>query len=374
MNKPNPVAPYETFELLRLLARTQLHPDQVDRVKQQVQHHKVSWEAVIRSAFFHGVQPLVQKNVLAVCPEDLPAGMISELNDMSRTAAFYNLFLTKELGRLIHLLNNRDVRVLALKGPVLAKVAYGNLNLRTYGDLDILIPRKDFSKVEGILAEEHYEPREKVSGLSGLRQALYLWQTGQYSFKRGADVFHIDLHTAIMPPLYTYATNFDQLWNRAEKVRLLDLELPVCQPEDMLHILCYHGVKNRWEALKHVCDVAELLRARSDLDWDSAVHRAYRTRGERILYLGLYMAHSILDAPIPADIKQKIAKQPMIEQIAAPLVERMSQSMNPGIMEFGKRFHFHMSIQDTIISRVRYGGFALLRRVLDWLDPGIELQ
>ena len=52
----------------------------------------------------------------------------------------------------------RGLEVLPYKGPSLAETLYGNVALRQFSDLDLLIRRHDVLKVKAALAELGYEP------------------------------------------------------------------------------------------------------------------------------------------------------------------------------------------------------------------------
>ncbi len=371
MNEHQSLAYRREYELLQCCARTRLFPRDVERMERLVQEG-VQWEYLLQLSELHGVRSLLQKSLMEVCPDAIPTDMFDQLLHLARATSMHNLFLAKELGRLSSLLEANEIPALALKGPVLAQVAYGDINLRSYGDLDVLVRKEDFDEVQRLLMEDGYTPHKEVSGLQGIHKKLYLWQAGQYSFRRGASVFNVDLHTDIMPPLYYYVTDFETLWQRSEVISIAEAEMRSCEPEDVLQILCYHGAKNRWEALKYICDVAELIRAKQGLDWDLVMRRARQTRGERILFLGLYLAHSLLDGCLPREVLLRVDRERHVKRIAARLLERLPYQMHQGIAGFGERLRFHLAIQDTLATRVRYSYFALLRRVSDRFQPGIE--
>ena len=52
--------------------------------------------------------------------------------------------------------------LLVLKGPVLAVDLYGDVSLRTSGDLDILIPINDLDKAENFLLKLGYEKDDYI--------------------------------------------------------------------------------------------------------------------------------------------------------------------------------------------------------------------
>ena len=63
-----------------------------------------------------------------------------------------------------------DIQALAFKGPTLAQNAYGDITLRQFGDLDILIRKKDRSRMVSILLNEQYIPEINLKRGRNLRQ------------------------------------------------------------------------------------------------------------------------------------------------------------------------------------------------------------
>lgn len=368
MNINPPPSLQAAFELLLLFARTRLKPIHVDRIHQIVQED-VPWGELIKLAEQHGILPLLQKNLVDVCSGSVPEELSRYLNLKSFTASMHNLFLVQELGRLVSLFEHQGIPALALKGPALAQMAYGDINLRSYIDLDVLIRKENFNAVQRMLVDDGYTPQKKVHGLQGVRKKLYIWQAAQYPFRRGDNIFQLDLHTRIMPPLYSYRIQFNTLLERSQFVSLGDKKVYSFEPEDMLQILCYHGAKNRWGSLKYMCDVAELVQSSNALDWDRIIKRASYTRSQRVLFLGLSMAHLVLGAELPEEVLRAIKKEEVVHQIATRLQERFHEQIHNESMGFAERFRFNLTIQDTLFNKLRYGYFAFIRRLFD-TQPG----
>ena len=49
------------------------------------------------------------------------------------------MLMSAELIRIMKLLEKNDIKALAFKGPVLSQMVYGDITLRQYVDLDVLI-------------------------------------------------------------------------------------------------------------------------------------------------------------------------------------------------------------------------------------------
>jgi Uncharacterised nucleotidyltransferase len=75
--------------------------------------------------------------------------------------------------------------------------------------------------------------------------------------------------------------------------------------------------------LNWICDVAELVSAyRQRIDWYRLSRQAQELRGERMLLLGLFLAHKLLGAAIPEQQLKRIDKEAEIKYLAARIRER----------------------------------------------------
>ena len=54
-------------------------------------------------------------------------------------------------------MKTHDIEALAFKGPTLSQMAYGDITLRQYSDLDILVDEKEIFKAGSVLAQHEYD-------------------------------------------------------------------------------------------------------------------------------------------------------------------------------------------------------------------------
>jgi len=92
---------------------------------------------------------------------------LAKLRTQWQLIILYNRHLTAELVRLMGLLKAAGVPAVTFKGPVLAAMAYGSIELRQFSDLDILVRQTDLPRVAEILTAERYlSPHTRREGLA----------------------------------------------------------------------------------------------------------------------------------------------------------------------------------------------------------------
>lgn len=356
------------YEVLVLSSRTELDESQAARLRALLEEETIQWRYLMRLAGYHGVQPLLYYHLREVA--GVPDEMLDRLRSMVGARSAHSLVLMQELGRLGTLFGQEGIPLLAVKGPVLAHTVYGGVALRPFADLDLVIRREDFDRVDELLHGEGYGS----TSLSPFQKASYLFIHGQYSFWRrvpamGSAAVFLDVHTAIMPPGYSYGENFDDLYARSITLSVAGTDVHALEREDLLQVLCYHGLKNRWDRLKYICDVAEFLHAYPDLDWETVYARAQAMHSERVLRLGLSLPHQLLGAPLPPEIARDVERDGRVEALTAALLERLPQQAHMKVEPYLDRVRLNVLSQDGVAGGLRYGAYAAARRVSELYLP-----
>lgn len=351
----------DELNFVAFCARTEFDEAAADQIR--TFSKSVDWKKVTRLARFHRVQPLIHQATRESCSEHVPPNVASHWHREYLGAAARNLRLAHELHEINDLLRDRGVRAIFFKGPVLAQQAYRNLGLRGSGDIDLYLQPSDFPALEEGLRERGYHPVKAVDSDGEVDQSA-LRMAGQCPFVHHEHAWSLDVHTALMPPGYSYSIDFDTLYGRSIRVGIAGSEALGFCAEDLLQILCMHGAKNRWEALKHICDVAELLRSHPDLNWDAVTSSAREISGERILFVGLRLAHDILDAPLHEDVRNVVLSDAPAAEIADSIKEYLGYS-HERMIAGTERLRFHFKVQDSLRTRARYGIYVLMRRLKD---------
>lgn len=353
---PSPTHVQSPFEALSLVLRSFVRRDAISDALLGCG----LWDDVLRLATSFGVgAPVVSYLQDYALAEEL-APYAQFLTEYPRRVRAKNKFLGQELGRIERGLAEQEVRSLAFKGPVLAAYAYGSLDRRTCADIDLLISPSAFEEARAWLEAEGYRYSSSVKGRTGEKARQFFDR--QHSFTRGRSVFHIDLHTGIMPPLSSYAPDFDSLWQRRHAVSMEDYEAQALAPGDMLLALCHQGIKDRWARLKHVLDVAMAAQPVNG-HWDEVLQRATDANSRRVLLLGLYMAHEVLDAPLPPPVVATIASDWRVQRVGAWAVEKLPRRREEPDDSLRERIALHGLIQDSPLGSAQYAFYAALRKV-----------
>lgn len=248
----------------------------------------VDWPAMLQKAAWHKVIPLLYRSLHWRFAGQTPTNVLETLRHHYTAIGRRNLYLAAELIGLLAFLKDRGIRAIPYKGPTAALLVYRDLHLRQFGDLDILVERRDYARTRALLLESGYRP-----------DVDWGWESSLVDDDKGLCV---DLHQAITPEIFPARLAWADIRKRLVPVTIAGRAIDTLSAEDMLLVLCIQLAKDAWGEnslrLSKICDIAELLRSHPDLDMDRVLRASRRAGCRRILQLGLAVAHELLDAPV----------------------------------------------------------------------------
>lgn len=323
------------------------------------------WGEFLCAAEHHGVSALVARNLIEHAVA-LPAEIKRSLDSTYAASFRRNLWFAAELTRIMQVFAPNQIRAIPYKGPVLAQSAYGDLALRSFSDLDLLISPEDFARAKHSLAEIGYQPSKS---LTPAVERLWLRTGYERSFDGAGGKNLVELQWSLLP--YFYALDpgpadfrFDDLWARAGRISLGEAsDVPCLSPEDSLLVLCLHAAKHLWTRLIWVADIAESMRIPA-MDFPAIAKRARALGIMRIVGVSFWLAKHLLGSVIPA-----AAQSVIDEDVKAPRLgeEYASRLTHCGTYNFESTKYF----KETFRLRERRGDrMRYLWRLVSTPGPG----
>jgi hypothetical protein len=362
------------LEILLICANTQVNSESKERLKTLLQQN-IDWAELIQIANQHKVMPLLYSNLNAICPEMVPKSTLQKLKIEFQFNTRKSLLLSGELVRLLNLFESKEIPLLPFKGPVLAVSAYGNLLLRQFGDLDILIHSEDIERSKALFLSEGYQMKIERVELTPEQEKVFLRSPQIYQFVREAayPFLHpqtkilVELHWGIMPQYFSFPIDDLGLWQNLDSVVIAGKTIPNLLPENAVLAITGHGTKECWTQLARICDLAEYIRSHPQLDWGKLIEKASHKGGQRMLFLGLILAHNLLGTILPEDILQKIQADQEAKLLADQVYKQLFSKVDTSFKD-GSNTRFHIKVRERIQDQVRYFFLvAITPTTTDWL-------
>jgi hypothetical protein len=305
-------------QLLVCCARTRVSP-QIEQQIREITSQTLDWDYILFEAEENSLTPLLAQHVFAYAPASVPPASVELLKKTCRANTVRCLYLTADLIRILELFHVNGIEAVTYKGPVLAAQAYGDVALREFEDVDIVLRQRDLALAHEVILSLGYKPKFDWILSPDASAALV---PGEYNYRDIERRAMVELHTERTLRHYPVAPNLDEFLQKTTSVRVADREIPTFAPEYLLPMLCIHGSKDFWERLSWVADVSELIQACPALDWSKTLRIAAALRATRILHLGLALATSLLEAPLPAEVLAEVKSDRVAATLAAEITQR----------------------------------------------------
>jgi len=300
-------------ELLRLCAASSLPEERRLRV-QALARKPLDWNFFLEQAVLHRVFSLVYKVFSSGTVNGLPHETKEKLRSLYFANLTRNLAAEKELKRILEAMSESGVSAAPYKGPVLAESVYGDLGLRQFNDFDILIRESDLEAAVSVLLGLGYasEFPDGPTEQTRLRACLR-----DFAFRRPNGLCPVEVQWRLAQRYHPLFREQNRVWARLREESLAGLPVRTLSAEDTLLVLCLHGLYHSWQHLQMVSDVAESMRAGQGIDWGHLLEDAREQGGLRILLLGMLLAHNILEAPLPPEVRSAAARDRFLTGLAA---------------------------------------------------------
>jgi len=257
------------LDLLLLCARWPQR-DEDRQLIRELSARPLDWQRFLLLAQHHRLVPLVSHNLQASVGESpSPAldAVLNELREFSRDNAHQALHSLAELRRVVQELRARAIPVRVLKGLPLAQCAFGELGLRSTGDIDLLIDDSSILEADRVLRGFGYYGLFQLERFTPRQFSFYRTHWRDNAYQNSATGFEIDLHWRLfrnsrMPGADLCATPAGQ------SISFGGFQVETLPQRENLLYLCVHGTFDGWLFLKSLADVAAQVRTMSEPELD----------------------------------------------------------------------------------------------------------
>ncbi|AKG20942.1 nucleotidyltransferase domain-containing protein [Calothrix sp. 336/3] len=360
-----------TNQIILTFGRKELYDEEKEYIHHLIQDNSLDWQVIISKAYNHGLIPLLYthlNNFNKIANINIPQDVYNQLRDLFYNNAQRSLRLTAELITLLKLLQAQNIPAIPYKGAALANLLYGNVSLRQFCDIDIIVQPQDILKFKQILISQGYEPQVSLTAKEE-RQYLQDKSKHTYNFIHHQKQIMVEVHWRITPQ-YTSPLASPYIWQNLEFIKMGGIEVPTFSAENWLLFLCAHGSRHRWEKLCWLADIGELIRQNPGISWQKIIQTATEFDCRRILFVGLFLTHSLIGISLPQEVWQSITEDKEVAILASEICQDL----------LDEKKHHHKIMQNTFYyMRVREhlkNKLLYLELFLRWLmrDKGVLMD
>ncbi len=327
----------------------------------------LNWEYILQAAIRHKVVPILYHAVNSTCKQAVPDVFLERLRKCYMGNTVRNLIISEKLIKLITLFEKSGIPVIPFKGPVMAQVVYGDVAMRQFADIDILVSSRDAVSAIELLVSQGLRPE---LALDSKQFAKYIKAKKSIELYDDKSNCAVDLHWEMTGGYSVVPFRFKELDLRKKDVDFMGRNVLSFSPENLLFCICFHGAKESWEKLDHICCVAELVNSGMNIDWNRVLKEAGRKHCEKIVLTGLLLAKQIAGVTLPVLVDQKINNDHRIKIFTEKLCRNLFQDAKMRKTKHRPAWRFssiHIQVRDTFLDKIRFGSQLLIApTALEW--------
>jgi hypothetical protein len=355
-------------QLLLCCARSSLDPDD-SRWLDTILRSDLDWSLVVAEALRQCMVPLVYRHLQGARTELVPRDVLAQLQQLNLAAAASSMKLAAELRAVAQLLGTHGIGVLPYKGPILALQAYGDIGLRSFSDLDVIVTREDVAAARDVLRTRGYTTSED---LTRRQEAAVLKLEHNLPLVNADRSVLLEVHWGIAPASFSFPFPMDRLWQRSTYLDVGGQPLRAMAIDDLLIVLSVHAARHSFAAVEWISGIAELMR-KPGVGWEQVIRDADDYQVGRIVRLAFALAARLLGTPIPDHVARWIEDDARIDNLVAWVAARLFiPKDHSSAAQQWTAFKFEMAVKDGLRGRIRDG----LRRLTqpsakDWGATGL---
>jgi hypothetical protein len=254
--------------------------------------NEIDWDLFLELALHHRVYPILYTQVKIIDEKLVPPYVFKILSQFYRKNTFQMLYLGAEMEQVSRICSENLIRILFLKGPVLALDLYGDISKRTSSDLDILVSIHDLQKVDALLKNIGYEKDDYIESILG----DWKWRHHHITYFNSERKIKIEIHWRLNPGPGK-EPSFLELWDRKRTSPITKYPIYYLGQEDLFLFLVCHGARHGWSRLRWLTDVNQIIR--KDIDWLKLTHLFKKYHTSQLAGQAMILISQLFNSPLP---------------------------------------------------------------------------
>jgi len=227
-----------------------------------------------------------------------------------------NQKLIQDLKEILHLLDEKKIKVVLLQGIALLLPIYDDIGLRPLTDIDLWVLENDYAGLISILGSQGYE-----------RDNLY-----PNTFRKSPTIF--DLHTQIpwadriKSRKMLLAKSQEHIYSETQVADFEGQEVLCLGQYDQVLFLGLHALKHNVSRLIWIADIKSLLADWKSSEWDALINRAGELGQEKTLVYIFFLLR-LFDFQLPREASQLMERKRLRAFEKKALEERIKRDSLP---------------------------------------------
>ena len=176
-----------------LFCRIYIGSANTDDLQLFLQRHEVDWNDVYQVATVHRIRQIVYQ-VMTSCKAIIDQNAVQKFRTHCLAFSGFAFERKRESERIIRILQQKEIPAKMYKGLAFAEAAYGDIGMREFSDMDIIIPEGAVPEIIKVMQQEGYNMLHE--NYYNRFPEIYLKRTKDISFykKAGNKLYGFEFH------------------------------------------------------------------------------------------------------------------------------------------------------------------------------------
>jgi hypothetical protein len=285
--------------------------------------------------------------------------LVSRLTELQRLSAHRSLRQTGHLLRLLERLRAAGVQAMPYKGPAWAERLYGDVALRSWADLDLLVAYDQVASARETLLANGFVDSSSFNARILARERGG-W--GEVAFTAVDQDVHVELHWEITAGFSGRSLRPESLFARAGHLSLLGRDVVSVSAVDCLVMTCVNGTKDRWDKVEGLLGLAVQVPAMTSAMWQDAAATARKAGCTRRVTISVAHACRVFGLQTPPEVAEALGR----DFVARALLRSVTpDSLNRGSLKGSRRElamkSWRFATEDSVTVGIWHGAVRFFR-------------
>lgn len=197
-----------------------------------------------------------------------------------------NMLMSADLIKVMKIFEENNIEAISFKGPILSFMVYGDIALRQYTDLDILIKKNDINKIIKLFNNYGFtSTNSNEVSVNDFNVISFFTKSGTF----------LEIHSEVISNNYGIKINTEEMFFTSYKKQLFkNYNINIFDMEENLVYLSIHASKHLYERLSWICDIDRFINNYQDeINWNKVMEISKSLHVERMLLLTLSLSKQL---------------------------------------------------------------------------------
>jgi Uncharacterised nucleotidyltransferase len=275
---------------------------------------EIDWKKFIELAIKHRLisHVLQHSEYLA---ENFPIPTYEKLIDVRLKHSKTSLNYAIHAIRIFQEFKEKSIPHIFFKGPLLSLELYNDIGYRNFGDIDVLVEKKDAEKAKDILEELGFTCFYPKIKLTEKQKEVNYSISHHYQFVHPVQAIKIELHWNITNPKSFFGVESHDIISNSLSLKVSNYELPYISKIENIVFQAAHGSIHQWYRLFWIKDFSKLLTMVNSEDLKKAYDLSKKLKLQNCFIQACLLSNLLYKTEVPDfenfRIKKHLFKTPL---------------------------------------------------------------